>query len=194
MLEYVRADRIREPGIRATVGLFGIGPGIEGTTSSPSHREGMGWLADEVRDHLRDRLAERLPGFEWTVERDVGGTPVDVAGATADRLVAIELEWRRADPADNTAKLFRHLVEGSIEAGRVDVFQVFTAYYDLQSGGVNSKRANAEFVGEAAADALDGFEYRAVDLDVEPPRGGGEFRENWEAALDQTADLIAETV
>lgn len=154
----------------------------------------MGRLADEVRDRIRDRLAERLPEFEWTVERDVGGTPVDVAGFTTGRLVAVELEWRRADPADNTAKLFRHLAEGAIEAGRVDVFQVFTAYYDLQSGGVNSKRANAEFVGRSAANALDGFEYRTVDLDVEPPRGGGEFREDWEAALDETADLIAEAV
>ena len=154
----------------------------------------MGRLADEVRDRLRDRLADRLPAFEWTVERGVGGTPVDVAGSTADRLVAVELEWRRADPADNTAKLFRHLAEGAVEATRVDVFQAFTAYYDLASGGVSSKRANAEFVGAAAAEALDGFEYHAVDLDVAPPRGGGEFEAEWEAAIDEVVDRIVESV
>lgn len=154
----------------------------------------MGQLANEVTERLRDRLAERLPDFDWVVERRVGGTPVDVAGSAADRFVAVELEWRRADPADNTAKLFRHLAEGTVAAGRVDVFQVFTAYYDLRSGSVNSKRSNAEFVGAVAADSLDGFEYHAVDLDVEPPRGGGEFREDWEAALDEIADTIAASV
>ena len=154
----------------------------------------MGRLANEVLDRLRDRLAERLPDFQWTVERDVGGTPVDVAGTSADRLVAVELEWRRADPADNRAKLFRHLAEGSIEAPRVEVFQAFTAYYDLASGAVSSKRANAEFVGRSAADSLGDFEYHAVDLDLDPPRGGGEFEEGWEAAIEEVVDQVAEVV
>lgn len=154
----------------------------------------MGRLADEVCARLRDRLAERLPDYDWTHERYVGGTPVDVVGVGDDRLVAVELEWRRADPADNTAKLFRHLAEETVVASRVDVVQVFTAYYDLASGGVSSKRTNAEFVGSAAATTLDGFEYHAVDLRVDPPRGGGAFDASWEEPLDEVVARIVDAV
>ena len=79
----------------------------------------MGEFADNVADRLRDALAERLPTHEWVTERYLGRTPVDVAGAGAPELF-VELEWRRADPANNTVKLFRHLAEGDIE-GRVRV-------------------------------------------------------------------------
>lgn len=154
----------------------------------------MGRLADAVQARLRDRLAESLEEYDWEVERRVGGTPVDVAGVGPDALVAVELEWRRADPADNAAKLLRHLAEGSVDADRVTVVQVFTAYYDLDSGGVSSKRANAEFVGETGATALPGFEYHAVDLDVVPPRGQGSPDERWEAALVEAVERITAVV
>jgi len=154
----------------------------------------MGRSADAVQARLRDALADRCPGLEWSLERRIRGTPVDVVGEGEGRLVALELEWRRADPADNTAKLFRHLAAGSVEAGRVDVVQVFTGYFDLDGGGVSSKRANAEFVGEAAADALEGVTYAAVDLAIDPPRGGDGFDEAWTPAIDAAADRIVAAI
>jgi hypothetical protein len=111
----------------------------------------VGCFADDVNACLRDRLASDRPALEWTTERDVAGTPVDVAGDGDRRLVAVELEWRRADPSDNAAKLFRHLSEGSIDADHVVVVHLFTRYYDLASGGHSAKRKSAEFVGEVAA-------------------------------------------
>ena len=116
---------------------------------------------------------------------------VDVGGRRANRLV-VELEWRRADPADNTAKLFRHAVGKSTDADRLVVFQVFTRYYDLVSGDISSKRKNAEFVGRVAADALDGLSYRSLTIDVDPPKRGGERPENWQEATDAVAETIAE--
>jgi hypothetical protein len=152
----------------------------------------VGRFADAVNDHLREGLAERCPRFEWHREYRIAGTPVDVAGVSPDHVVAVELEWRRADPADNTAKLFRHLSEGALDGERVSAFQVFTGYYDLASGGVSSKRANAEFVGRVAADALTGFEYHAVEFEMTPPKRGGERPETWREAADGTADRIVE--
>lgn len=154
----------------------------------------MGRFATDVGKRLADRLAAARPAFEWETEHRLGATPVDVGGRSADRLVLVELEWRRADPADNAAKLFRHAVEGSIATGRVAVVQVFTRYYDLVSGGVSSKRLNAEFVGHTAADTLDGFSYRPLTIDIDPPKRGGERPDGWQAAVDATAGTIAETI
>lgn len=152
----------------------------------------MGAFAAVTQERLRDALAATRPGFEWTTEYALGGTPVDVAGESPGRLVLVELEWRRADPADNAAKLFRHLVEGTVGAERVVVCQVFTAYYDLEGGGVSSKRENAEFVGRAAADAVDGMSYHAVDLPLYPPKAGGDPPEGWEELVGGTARRIAD--
>ena len=153
----------------------------------------MGAFADAVNDRLRAGLAERRPRFEWTREHRVAGTPVDVAGVTPDHLVAVELEWRRADPADNAAKLFRHIHEGSVDR-RVTVCQVFTRYYDLVSGGVSSKRANAEFVGRVAARTLSDLSYHAVAFDLDPPKRGADRPTGWTEAADETVDRVASLV
>jgi hypothetical protein len=79
----------------------------------------------------------------------VGRTPVDVAGEGRP-LLLVELEWRRADPANDTVKLFRHLPEGGLDS-QVRLVQLFTRCYDLRSDGVSSKRENAAFVGERVA-------------------------------------------
>ena len=150
----------------------------------------MGAFADAVNDRLREGLAERRPRFEWTREYRIAGTPVDVVGVAPERLVAVELEWRRADPADNTAKLFRHIHEGSVDR-RVTVHQVFTRYYDLASGGVSSKRANAEFVGRVAARTLPGLSYHPVEFDLDPPKRGADRPEGWEAVVESTVAEIA---
>ncbi len=147
----------------------------------------MGEFADDAADRLREALAERLPTHEWTTERYLGRTPVDVAGAGTPELF-VELEWRRADPANNTVALFRHLADG--DRGRVHVVQLFTGYYDLQSGGVSSKRANAEFVGERVATTLDRVEYTPLTLDVDPPKRGGERPDGWGTATERAADRI----
>ena len=164
----------------------------------------MGEFAEAVQKRMCEGLTERRPAFDWETEHYVGGTPVDVVGVGgtpgdvvgpggAD-LVAIELEWRRADPADNTAKLFRHFStgnEGVLAAHqRVVVVQVFTAYYDLASGGVSSKRKNAEFVGQAAQRALDGVTYHPVKFDLDPPKRGGEWPREWREVADETVDAI----
>lgn len=150
----------------------------------------MGEFADDAAERLHDRLAARLGG-SWTREATVAGTPVDVLGRTADGVVAVELEWRRADPVDNTAKLFRHLVDGELDAESVRVVQLFTRYYDLQSGGVSSKRANAEFVGRVAAASVDRLSYAAHTLDLAPPKRGGDRPSGWRAAVDAAADAVA---
>ena len=122
----------------------------------------------------------------------MGRTPVDVAGECDpdDPTVFIELEWRRADPADNAVKLFRHL-DGTEAGSEVRVFQLFTRYYDLSSGGVSSKRENAEFVGDLAADTLERVTYHPLTLDVEPPKRGGELPDDWETAVESAADAVA---
>ncbi|MEF8884818.1 MAG: thiolase family protein [Haloarculaceae archaeon] len=143
----------------------------------------MGNLARRVQERFRERLAAARPGLDWTVEHRVAGTPVDVAGL-GNSVVLVELEWRRADPADNTAKLFRHLAEGQFDADRVVVAQVFTGYYDLARGGVSTKRENAEFVGRVAADTFDCFSYAPVDLAIDPPKRGDALPDDWRAAVD----------
>ena len=74
----------------------------------------MGSDAEGVTAALAESLAERRPDFTWNTEHYVGQTPVDVVGAGPGH-VFIESEWRRADPANNTVKLFRHLSESDID-------------------------------------------------------------------------------
>ncbi|MDZ7745069.1 MAG: hypothetical protein U5K28_00500 [Halobacteriales archaeon] len=149
----------------------------------------MGTFATDVQERLRDALAERRNG-EWATETTIAGTPVDVLGQ-GERTVAVELEWRRADPVNNTAKLFRHLAEETLD-GEILVLQLFSRYYDLQSGGVSSKRENAEFVGRVATDALAGFDYRPLTLDIDPPKRGGDRPEGWRTAVARAATQIAD--
>lgn len=155
----------------------------------------MGAFAEAVQERIREVLEERRPAYEWVTEYRIEGTPVDVAGEHEGHMVVVELEWRRADPADNAAKLFRHLAGGALDDHeRVDVVQAFTGYYDLQSGGVSAKRLNAEFVGETAARAFDRMTYRAVDVDLDPPKRGGDWPAGWTAVAEETAARIAEGV
>ena len=151
----------------------------------------MGEGAARVQTHMRERLARRLPALDWRTEPPVGDTPVDVAGV-GDALVLVELEWRRADPANNTAKLFRELAEtelsGSYEAVRV--VQLFSRYYDLQSGGVSTKRRNAEFVGQRVADTVAAATFAGVTLDVDPPKRGGDLPEGWRTAVRDAAGRV----
>ena len=148
----------------------------------------MGAFADDAAERLRDALAGRLESHAWTTERYVGRTPVDVAG-DGQPLLLVELEWRRADPANNTVKLFRHLTEGGLD-GEIRLFQAFTRYYDRQSDDVSSKRENAEFVGERIAATVDGVAYVPLTLDIDPPKRGGQRPNDWEAAIERTADRI----
>lgn len=149
----------------------------------------MGTFADAAAERLRDDLAARLDSHAWTTERYVGRTPVDVAG-DGDPLILVELEWRRADPANNTVTLFRHLADGAFDDRTVRLVQLFTRYYDLQPGGVSSKRENAAFVGERVATTVDGVSYAPLTLDVDPPKRGGDRPDGWEAAVERAADRI----
>lgn len=151
----------------------------------------MGEFATAIQERLGERLAGERPDYEWTVEEHIAGTPVDVVGRSDAVVALVELEWRRADPADNAAKLFRHLAEGDLEADRAIIFQLFTAYYDLANGGVSSKRRNATFVGAVAADQLDGVTYNPLDLEIDPPKSGAGAPAEWEAAVDEAAEAIA---
>lgn len=156
----------------------------------------VGEHATRVQRTLRDRLAADAPEFEWSTEYRVGSTPVDVAGTATDRTVLVELEWRRADPADNAAKLFRHLDGSTLGTGgeAVVVCQLFTDYYDLASGGVSAKRHNAEFVGQVAADALDRLTYHPLDVPISPPKRGGELPADWRDAVTSAADAVLAVV
>jgi hypothetical protein len=152
----------------------------------------VGELAQQVQERLRDRLAATRPTLDWRLEHGIAGTQVDVAGI-GETTVLVELEWRRADPVDNTAKLFRHLAEGRLP-DRVVVAQVFTAKYDLVSGGVNSRRQNAEFVGRVAADTFDRLSYHPIDLALDPPKRGGDLPKDWQESVDDAADRVEDLV
>jgi len=153
----------------------------------------VGELARDVQKRLRAGLATARPELDWQVEYRVAGTPVDVAGVGTDVFVLVELEWRRADPADNAAKLFRHLADGRLPE-RVVVAHLFTTYYDLANGGVSSKRQNAEFVGRVAADTFDRLSYAPVDLAIDPPKRGGDLPEDWTDATDEATSRVVELV
>ncbi|MFT4904365.1 MAG: hypothetical protein ACI8UR_000922 [Natronomonas sp.] len=148
----------------------------------------MGDDANRVAAELKALLEERWPNRSWTTEEHIGRTPVDVAG-TGDPRVLIELEWRRADPSNNTVKLFRHIAEDSIDQSLL-VIQLFTRYYDLKSGGVSSKRENAVFVGDRVAETFDSVEYEALTLDIEPPKRGGPLPGEWEKATERVVEEI----
>ncbi|GAB3689193.1 hypothetical protein GCM10028857_24250 [Salinarchaeum chitinilyticum] len=159
----------------------------------------MGEHARRIQERLAEGLTAERPDAAWSVEHRVGGTPVDVAGETDERLMLVELEWRRADPANNTAKLFRHLAEGGALREELDgrdavVIQVFTRHYELQDGSPSSKRRDATFVGAAAAEYLDDVRYRAITLDVEPPKAGGDLPEGWTDAVDAAVESVRECV
>lgn len=148
----------------------------------------MGEFATAVQKRLCDALVAAHPDLDWSVEQYIAGTPVDVAGRDDERSVLVELEWRRADPADNTAKLFRHLVDGTFgDDERVLVCQVFTGYYDLASGGVSSKRENAEFVGHVADGRFERFRYHPVNFDLVPPKRGAPRPDGWRTTADEVA-------
>lgn len=192
----------------------------------------MGEHARRVAARLRATLSTVHPAFDWTSEYAVGRTSVDVAGSgpspgtpagTSDggdtdtdgpsgsrrsdgELRLVELEWRRADPSNNTAKLFRALVEGAGETAdatddagalasgfdRVVVVQLFTGYYDLVAGGYSTKRLTASFVGDRVARTVDPADYRAVTLPIDPPTRGGDLPDGWRETVDETARALFE--
>ncbi|MEZ3145426.1 hypothetical protein [Halobaculum sp. MBLA0143] len=154
----------------------------------------MGETANRVQVRLCEELRSRAAAYDWATEVTAASTPVDVAGSHDDTRVLVELEWRRADPADNTAKLFRHLHEGTVDAATVIVVQLFTGYYDLARGGVSSKRLNAEFVGGRAADSDSRVRYEPVDLAIDPPKRGGDLPDDWESAVAGVADAVCAAV
>jgi len=155
----------------------------------------MGEAATRVQRRLRERLADTLPGYEWHEEHAVGDTPVDVAGV-GDALVLVELEWRRADPANNTVKLFRELAGTDLSSAfdAVHVVQLFSRYYDLASGGVSTKRRNAAFVGDRVAETVTAATFAAVTLDVDPPKRGGDLPEGCLESVEAAADRVGREV
>ncbi|WP_348612675.1 hypothetical protein [Halobaculum rarum] len=155
----------------------------------------MGETATMVQRRLRERLACALPEYEWHEEYAVGDTPVDVAGV-GGALVLVELEWRRADPANNTVKLFRELAETDLASSfeAVHVVQLFSRYYDLASGGVSTKRRNAAFVGERVAETVPAATFTAVTLGIDPPKRGGDLPEKWRESVEVAVDRVSREV
>jgi len=151
----------------------------------------MGEFADEVVYRLQDHLAQLCSSYEWNTEYLIAETPVDIAGIDDDQYVLIELEWRRADPADNAAKIFRHLSTREVSTNQVRVVQLFTNHYNLVSGGVSSKRKNAEFVGKTAAELLDHLIYYPIDFEIDPPKSGESRPPEWKNVTNSTAEKIA---
>ena len=152
----------------------------------------MGEFAEAVRDRLRDALTERRPSLDWTTEYRIRRTPVDVVGTSDERLAAVELEWRRADPVNNTAKLFYYTDEGEIdEYDEVVICQLFSGYYDLAGEGVSSKREVAEFVGETAAASVERVAFHPLRLSIDPPKRGGKRPDDWRARTDEATEKVA---
>lgn len=155
----------------------------------------MGEFAREVQERLAAELDAARPDLDWSVEHHVDSTPVDVAGTDGDLLVLVELEMRRADPADNTVTLLRSLSTGVLdEYEDVVVCQAFSAYYDLAGGGVSTKRENAAFVGRLAADAFDRVSFHEVEFPVDPPKRGAAWPDGWVDALSTTVDGVVAAV
>lgn len=154
----------------------------------------MGELASKFQSVLCDQLSESYPSLDWKTEHRIAGTPVDVAGIGDEILFLVELEWRRADPADNSAKLFRHLTTGQVDQNHITVIQIFTGYYDLATGGVSSKRKNAEFIGHIAEDAIETLSYYPVNFDSEPPKRGNDWEVDWKASAEKTLSEISSRV
>ena len=154
----------------------------------------MGEFAQTVQNYLCESLAEHYPTATWESEFSISGTPVDIGGRNVDHLYLVELEWRRADPADNSAKIFRHLHSDRVEAEQIVFFQIFTDYYELSRGGVSSKRKNSEFVGEIAAQTFEKLSYSPVDLDVDPPKRGEKWPDTWKKAADKTVTTLCNEI
>jgi hypothetical protein len=150
----------------------------------------VGRAAEAVAAELEAALAEQMPSLSWSTERYVGRTPVDVAGEGSS-LLLVELEWRRADPSNNAVKLFRHLESGEI-SGPVRVAQIFTRYYDLASGGISSKRENAEFVGRRVAATFEDVTYEPLTLDIDPPKRGDDLPDGWREPVETAANRIVD--
>ena len=186
-----------------------------GPNSAASQLQLVGEFARTLQTAIRDGLAAATEGFEWHEEYAVGGTPVDVVGVpgsvageedagsdgdagrsgTGSVLVAVELEVRRADPANNTVKLLRHLDAGALDRfDRVVVCQAFSNYYDLVSGGVSTKRENAAFVGRLAERADDRVAFHAVDLPVAPPKRGEDPPADWAAGVEDAVAAIGRAI
>lgn len=153
----------------------------------------MADTARRVTDEFRRVLAGLLPDHEWQVEHAIGDTRVDLAGI-GEPWVLVELEWRRADPVNNTVSLLRSLGPAGPVAERAVVAQVFTRYYDLADGGTSTRRRNAEYAGRLADEGVTGVRYLPVTLDVTPPRGDGDLPAGWQEAVATAAATIAEAV
>jgi len=151
----------------------------------------VGAFADDLHAALRDALASRDTSRDWQTEWYVRRTPVDVAGVPGDAaapVVLVEVEVRRADPANNPVKLARYADAGDFDRP-VRLAHVFTDYYDL-ADGVSSKRENAEFVGDLVAESLDDFRYDALSLPVSPPKRGSDPPAGWRDAVENVAAEI----
>jgi hypothetical protein len=151
----------------------------------------MGEFAKTVQNHLCDSLAEQYPTIRWSTEYSINGTPVDIGGRNDNHVYLIELEWRRADPADNAAKIFRYIDADEDDIKQITVFQIFTNYYELSSGGISSKRKNAEFVGRMAAQAFDQLSYSPIGFDLAPPKRGENWPNTWKAIADKTVTKLS---
>jgi len=154
----------------------------------------MGEFATAVQDHICSSLNEKYTRQTWETEYNIAGTPVDIVGSNSNQLYLVELEWRRADPADNAAKLFRHFDAGEIEAEQVTVFHIFTRHYALSHGGSSSKRKNAEFVGQMAAETFDRLSYSPIEFNLDPPKRGTEWPEDWQKAADEAIDTLCDEI
>ena len=154
----------------------------------------MGEFATAVQEHICSSLNEKYTRQIWETEYNIAGTPVDIVGSNSNQLYLVELEWRRADPADNAAKLFRHFDTGEIEAEQVTVFHIFTRHYELSRGGSSSKRKNAEFVGQMAAETFDRLTYSPIEFNLDPPKRGTEWPEEWKKVADEAIDSLCNEI
>ena len=154
----------------------------------------MGEFAKAVQNYICELLAEQYPEGNWQTEFNIGGTSVDIGGSNEDYQYIIELEWKRADPANNTAKIFRHLQDEQLEAECIVFFQIFTDYYGLSHGGISSKRKNAEFVGKIAAQTFEKLSYSIVAFDMDPPKRGESWPDTWKESANETANILCNEI
>jgi hypothetical protein len=154
----------------------------------------MGEFAETVQDYICEALSESYHTGIWETEFTINGTPVDIGGSYDNHLYLFELEWRRADPSDNAAKIFRHLQTDEIANEHITLFHIFTDYYELSRGGVSSKRENAEFIGETAAQAHEKLSYYPIDFDMDPPKRGEEWPDIWKETADRTVAALCNKI
>src|SRR5713226_2791922 len=128
---------------------------------------------------LCEALQQRIDSHKWSAEwKPLGGSreSVDVAGlpnedATNNRVILVEIELRREDPASNIIKIWEWFHKGKLPKAIV-FFQGFSkVYYSPKHPAKIKKGKNAQFVGDMLNKMSRGIRYFPGRFEYLPYKG-----------------------